>query len=52
MATATGGTPSKLPTTLYFYSITDTILTNGANNVFNGINSSGDIVAPLTAGVG
>jgi hypothetical protein len=42
-ATATGGTKSSLPTTLYFYSSTDIILTNGANIVLDGINNSGDI---------
>jgi hypothetical protein len=41
--TASGGTITKLPTTLYFYSKTDTTLTNGANNVLDGINQMGDI---------
>jgi hypothetical protein len=39
----TAGTTSK-PPVVYFYSTTDTTLTNGANNVFNGINNTGDIV--------
>jgi hypothetical protein len=33
---------TKLPT-LYFYNKGDTTLTNGANNVFNGINNLGDL---------
>jgi hypothetical protein len=39
----TGGTTTGLPTGLYFYSSTDTTLSNGANIVFNGINNAGDI---------
>jgi hypothetical protein len=40
----TGGTVTKLPTALHFYSTTDTALTNGANAVLNGINQLGDII--------
>jgi hypothetical protein len=39
----TGNTTSALPT-FVFYGNNDATLLNGANNVFNGINNSGDIV--------
>ncbi len=39
----TGGTTTALPTALYFYTPTDTTLSNGANSVLSGLTNLGDI---------